>query len=163
MKIAIIPGSFDPVTLGHVDIIRRAAAIFDKVYPVVMLNAEKKGMFDGEERLAVLRCACKDIENADCRLFSGLTSDFADSVGARFLVRGARNATDFDYEAGFAEIMKRFDSRLETVILPASPEYAYMSSSYARERIKYGCDISDFASPETVKIITEIMQKKGSI
>lgn len=163
MKIAIIPASFDPATLGHADIIRRAAEIFDRVYPVVVANAEKNGMFSGEERLRILSLACKDIENADCRLYSGLTSDFASSVGARYIVRGARNASDFDFEFGYAQIMKKFDPCLETVIIPASPDLAYLSSSYARECIKYGCDMSNFASPETAELISEIMRKKGGI
>ena len=77
MKTAIIPGSFDPVTFGHVDLIRRAAAVFDKVYPVIVVNAEKNGMFYPDERLKILNCACRDIENAECRVFDGLTSDLA--------------------------------------------------------------------------------------
>lgn len=159
-RFAIIPGSFDPATLGHVDIISRAAEIFDTVFPVVLVNGEKNGMFSPEERLEILKCACRNIRNADCRIFRGLTSDFAKSIDARWLVKGARNATDFDYESGLAQIMKKFDSSLETVILPASPELSYMSSTYARERIKYGCELSDFADSETAKLIMNIKKTK---
>lgn len=160
MKTAIIPGSFDPVTLGHVDLIRRAAKIFDKVCPVILINAEKSGMFSPEERLQILKSACRDIENAECALFDGLTSDFAESVGAQFILKGTRNATDYDYEAGLSQIMKKFDERLETVILPATPSLAYMSSTYARERIRHECDLSDIADEETARLIGAIYRSK---
>lgn len=153
MKTAIIPGSFDPVTLGHVDLIRRAAAVFDKVYPVIVVNAEKKGMFYPDERLKIMKSACRGIENVECRIFDGLTSDFAKEVGARFIAKGARNSTDFDYETGLAQIMKKFDSELETVFFPADPALAYMSSTYARECIRYGCSLSGIADIETEKLI----------
>ncbi len=159
MKYAIIPGSFDPATLGHVDLIRRAAAIFDRVFPVVLVNAEKKGMFTPEERLEIIRCACRNIENADCRIYDGLTSDFAAEVGADFIAKGARNSTDFDYEVGLSEIMKKFDPELETVIFPADPELSYMSSTYARERIRYGCDLSDIADEETAELIKKFFRE----
>ena len=158
-KYAIIPGSFDPATLGHVDLIRRAAAVFDKVFPVVVVNAEKGGMFTPDERLEILSCACRDIENAECRTYSGLTSDFAKEVGARFIAKGARNSTDFDYEVGLSEIMKKFDPELETVIFPADPELSYMSSTYARERIRYGCDLSDIADEETAELIKKFYKE----
>ncbi|MDD6095033.1 MAG: pantetheine-phosphate adenylyltransferase [Clostridia bacterium] len=161
MKYAIIPGSFDPVTLGHVDIIRRAAHLFDKVFPVVLVNTEKRYMFTEDERLRILKCACRSIENAECHVFEGLTSDFAESVGAGFIAKGVRNTTDFDYEAGLSQIMKKFDSRLETVLIPSAPELSYMSSTYARERIKYGCDLSDFADGETARLICEIVGSKN--
>ena len=153
MKTAIIPGSFDPVTLGHVDLIRRAAAVFDKVYPVIVVNAEKSGMFYPDERLKILKSACRDIENAECRVFDGLTSDFAKEVGAKFIAKGARNSTDFNYETGLAEIMKKFDPELETVFFPADPMLAYMSSTYARECIRYGCSLSGIVDSETEKLI----------
>lgn len=158
-RIAIVPGSFDPATKGHADIIRRAARIFDKVYPTVMVNAEKLGseMFTPEERLAILKSACRDLgDNIECLMCSSLASDFADSLGASYFVKGVRGATDFDYEYSMAEIMRRFDSRIETILLPASPELAHISSTYARERIKYGCELSDVTDSRTAQLIREI-------
>ena len=156
MKIAIIPGSFDPATFGHVDVIYRASKIFDKVYPVILVNAEKTGMFTPEERLKILTSACRNIKNVECSLFEGLTSDFAKNVGAGFIVKGARNAIDFEYEMGLSQIMKKFDERLETVILPSSPVLSYVSSTYAREKIRHFCDISDIADETTANLIMNI-------
>ena len=100
-----------------------------------------------------MKSACRGIENVECRIFDGLTSDFAKEVGARFIAKGARNSTDFDYETGLAQIMKKFDSELETVFFPADPALAYMSSTYARECIRYGCSLSGIADIETEKLI----------
>ena len=160
-KIALIPGSFDPVTKGHVDIVRRAAKMFDKVIVAVMANAEKqKGMFSPQERLEILRCALRDIENAECLLCTGLASDFAVEQGAFYFVKGLRNATDFDYEYSIANIMKKFDRRIETVFLPADPTLAHISSTYARERIRYGCSLDDIADSETARLIMKLYNKQ---
>ncbi len=161
-KIAMLPGSYDPVTLGHVDVIRRAARIFDSVHAVVMINAEKagSGMFLPDERLEILRCACRDIPNVKCALCCGLASDYAEENGVSFIAKGIRNPTDFDYEYGLAQIMKKFSEGIETIFLPADPSYLYISSTYARERIRHGCDLSDVADAETASLIEEIFRKK---
>lgn len=157
MRRAVITGSFDPVTSGHLDLIRRAADIFDEVYAVIVFNAEKKsGMFSPEDRLKLLECAISELrENVHADMFSGLTSDYIHSVGAKFIVRGARNATDYDYELGLSLIMKRFDSEFETIILPSSPSLSAVSSTYVRELLKYGCDLGD-AVPDSCR---ELMLK----
>lgn len=157
MRRAVITGSFDPVTSGHLDLIRRAADIFDEVYAVIVFNAEKKsGMFSPEDRLKLLECAISELgKNVHADMFSGLTSDYIHSVGAKFIVRGARNATDYDYELGLSLIMKRFDSEFETIILPSSPSFSAISSTYVRELLKYGCDLGD-AVPESCR---ELMLK----
>lgn len=160
-KIAIVPGSFDPVTRGHIDIIRRAAAVFDEVIAAVMVNAEKpSGMFTADERLEILRCAVRDIDNADARLCSGLASDFAKQHGARYFVKGVRSGTDFDYEYSLASIMKKFDENIETFLIPSEPSLAHISSSYARERIRYGCSLEDIADSETAELILKLYNKK---
>lgn len=163
MKKAIVMGSFDPCTLGHVDLIRRAARIFDEVHAVVMVNAEKidRGLFTADERLSILEKAVEGIENVKCATFSGLASDYTKEMGIEFIVKGARNATDFDYEYSLAEIMRHFHEGIETVILPAEPALSYISATYARERIRYGCDLSDIADEETACLIKEIYERKN--
>ncbi|MBR6676025.1 MAG: pantetheine-phosphate adenylyltransferase [Clostridia bacterium] len=162
MKKAVIPGSFDPATLGHRDIIERAAAIFDEVHAVVMVNAEKmnSGLFTPDERLCILESLTRDIPNVKCAVCTGLASDYTKANGVEFIVKGARNATDFDYEHSLYEIMKHFHRGIETVILPADPSLSYVSSTYARERIRYGCDLLDVADEETAALIKKLYSEK---
>lgn len=160
MKIAVIPGSYDPVTKGHVDIIRRAAGMFDRVVAAVMVNGDKgSGMFSPQERLEILKCAVRGIDGAEAVMFEGLTSELTEKTGAGYLVKGVRSASDFDYEYSLAQIMKRFSPSVETVLIPADPALAYISSSYARERLRYGCELSDVADPETARLMRELADK----
>ena len=139
MKIAVYPGSFDPITLGHLDIIRRAAACFDKVYVCVMVNCEKKNpMFTSQQRMEQISRSVADLPNVEAELWSGLLADYAREKGATILVKGLRNATDFDQEYQMAAINKGIYPQLETVFLPASAEYQHFSSTMAREMIRYG-------------------------
>lgn len=162
MKKVLVPGSFDPVTLGHVDLIKRAAGIFDSVHAVVMVNAEKRnsGMFTPEERLEILKTAVRDIPNVTCALCEGLASDYTKANGIEFIAKGVRNATDFDYEYSLAEIMKHFHEGIETVLIPSDPALSYISATYARERIRYGCDLSDIADTDTAALIREMYNAK---
>ncbi len=162
MKKVLVPGSFDPVTLGHIDIIKRASAIFDEVHAVVMVNGAKgqSGMFSPKERLEILRCAAREIPNVRCALCDGLASDYTKREGIEFIAKGARNATDFDYEYSLFEIMKHFHEGIETVILPAAANLSYVSATYARERIRYGCDLSDIADEKTAALIKDIYERK---
>jgi len=160
-KTAIVPGSFDPATLGHVDLIRRAAKIFDEVHAVVMVNAEKSsGMFSPDERLAIIKSAVRDIENVKCAICCGLTSDYTKENGISFIAKGVRNGTDFDYEYSLSEIMKHFHEGIETVLIPSDPALSYMSSTYARERIRHGNDLSDNAHGKTTTLKKEYYEKK---
>lgn len=159
-KIAIVPGSYDPVTLGHVDIIERAAALFDEVWVAITVNGAKSGVFTPEERLEITNAAIDRIQNAKAVIWSGLTSDLMAEKGAKYIVKGARNATDFDYENSLSEIMRRFAPESETIILPARPKYFHVSSTYARELLKYGGDLSDIATPEVAEIMKKIYNKK---
>ena len=139
MSIAIYPGSFDPITLGHLDVIRRAAACFDKVIVCVMVNAETKSpMFTAEQRVALIRASVAEIDNVEVEAFSGLLAGYAVSKGAHVLVKGVRNATDFDQEYQMAAINRGICPGLETVLLPSSPAYQHFSSTMVREMIKYG-------------------------
>ncbi len=140
----MITGSFDPVTSGHLDLVRRCASMFDEVWVVILANTEKKsGLFAPDERLELVNSAISDIPNARAMVYGGLTSDAAEQIGASVIVRGARNATDFDYEYTLSLIMKRFAPHIETIILPTSPEYAAISSTYVRDLLKFGCDLGD--------------------
>lgn len=139
MSIAIYPGSFDPITLGHLDIIRRAAGCFEKVYVCVMVNCDKSSpMFSREKRLELIEKSIAHIPNAKAELFSGLLADYAREKGARILVKGVRNTTDFDSEMQMARINRGIEPTLETLLLPASAEFAHFSSTMAREMIRYG-------------------------
>ncbi len=158
-KIAIVPGSYDPVTYGHLDLIKRAAAMFDKVYATVLVNGEKQGCFTTEEKTQLLRCACRGMENVEIISHSGLTSDLLKELGAKFIVKGARNATDFDYEHSLTEIMRQLSPDCDTVILPSRPELFHVSSTYARELLKYGCELSDVADSETAALMRELYNK----
>ncbi|MBQ4066863.1 MAG: pantetheine-phosphate adenylyltransferase [Clostridia bacterium] len=161
MKKVLIPGSFDPATAGHVDLARRAALIFDEVHVVAMVNAEKSsGMFTAEERLAILESATREIKNVKCAVCCGLASDYTKENGIEFIAKGVRNATDFDYEYSLSEIMKHFHKGIETVFIPANPTLSYMSSTYARERIRHGCDLSDIADEKTAELIKALWSKK---
>ena len=140
MKIAIYPGSFDPITLGHLDIIRRGAACFDKLYVCVMVNCEKKlPMFTPERRLELIRRSVADIPNVEVENWSGLLADYAREKGARILLKGVRNATDWGHGAADCPAsIRAILPGLETLLLPASAEYEHFSSTMAREMIRYG-------------------------
>ena len=139
MSVAVYPGSFDPITLGHMDIIRRAAACFDRVLVCVMVNCDKKQpMFSREKRLELIRKSVAEFPNVEVELWSGLLADYAVEKNAHILVKGVRNMTDFDSEMQMARINQGIMPELETVLLPASAEYEHFSSTMAREMIRYG-------------------------
>ena len=145
MRTAICSGSFDPITLGHYDIIRRAAAIFDRVLVCVMTNGEKdRGMFPPQRRLELARLAVRDLPNVEAELWQGLLAEYARARGAGFLVKGVRCGTDFDSEYQMAWINQGLWPELETVLLPARPELLYFSSTMAREMIRYGQDLTRY-------------------
>lgn len=162
MKNAIITGSFDPVTSGHEDLIRRAARLFDQVTVVILANTEKKsGMFTPEERLRFVELTIGGLglPNVSARIFSGLTSDAARELDAEYIVRGARNASDYDYESNLSLIMKRFDPRLETIILPTDPALSMISSTYVRDLLQYGCDITGSVPEACREEVLRVYQK----
>lgn len=139
MRTAICSGSFDPITLGHLDIIWRAAACFDRVCVCVSPNAEKRNqMFTPEQKLQLVRTAVADLPNVEAELYSGLLADYARQKGAGILVKGVRNTTDFDLEYQQAAINRGICPELETLLLPASPAYQHFSSTMVREMIRYG-------------------------
>lgn len=137
MKVAVCSGSFDPITLGHMDIIRRAAACFDQVYVCVSPNAEKRGqMFTPEQKLELVRTAVAELPQVEAELYDGLLADYVRRKNG-VLVRGARNATDYDAEAQMTQINRGIYPEVDTLILAASPEYQHFSSTMVREMIRY--------------------------
>lgn len=152
MKSAFYPGSFDPVTLGHLDIIKRAASIFDELHIVVMNNKGKTALFSVEERVKILKEATKDLDNIVIESFEGLTIDYAKNNHIHVAIRGLRAITDFEYELQFAQTNSKLsDGYLDTMFLTTSLEYAYLSSSTVKEVASFGGDISqcvpDFVVP----------------
>ena len=148
MKIAICPGSFDPVTLGHLDIIKRASGLFDKVIVLVAVNSQKQAAFTPEERVALIKKATVGLENVEADICTGLIVDYAAKVGASAIVKGLRAMTDFEYEFQMALINRKLSNELETVFLTTSEEYMYLSSSAIKQIAFYGGDISPFVPAE---------------
>lgn len=161
MKTAVCSGSFDPITLGHLDIIQRSAACFDKVYVCVSPNAEKKNqMFTPEEKLLLVRTAVTELPNVEAELFSGLLADYAVRRGAAAIVRGVRNTSDFDVEYQLALINQDIHPGLETMLLPASAAYQHFSSSMAREMIRYGQPLEKYLPASIIPLVRELTEKK---
>ena len=163
MRTAVCSGSFDPITLGHMDIIRRAAACFDKVWVCVSPNAEKKNqMFTPEEKLRLVKLAVSELPNVEAELYAGLLADYAVDKGADAIVRGVRNTTDFDVEYQLALINSGIHSGLETMLMPASAEYQHFSSSMAREMIRYHQPLEKYLPAAVIPLVLEITEdKKG--
>ena len=161
MRTAICSGSFDPITLGHLDIIQRAAACFDRVCVCVSPNAEKRNqMFTPEQKLLLVQTAVADLPNVQAELWPGLLADFAVNHHACAIVRGVRNATDFDMEYQMALINRGIYPQLETMLLPASPEYQYFSSSMAREMIRYRQPLEKYLPASIVPLVLAMTEKK---
>ncbi len=147
--IAVYPGSFDPVTFGHLDIIRRSSAVVDELIVGVLRNREKTPLFSAEERVNMIVDATRDIGNVKVTVFSGLSVDFARASGAQVIVRGLRAITDFEYELQMAQTNRIMEPSVDTMFLTTSLEYAYLSSTTVKEVAAYEGDISRFV-PENV-------------
>lgn len=156
MARAIYPGSFDPVTLGHLDIIKRSAKIFDEVIVGVLNNNSKTPLFSVENRVKMLEEVVKDIPNVKVMSFEGLLVDFAKRVDGQIIVRGLRAVTDFEYELQMSQTNMVLDKDIDTIFFTTSLEYAYLSSSTVKEAAFYGADISRFV-PESV--VTQVYEK----
>lgn len=144
MKTAICPGSFDPVTLGHMDIIRRASKIFDKVIVAVMVNPAKKTAFTLDERVALLKKATAEMDSVEVVGFDGFLADLARKRGACAIVKGLRAVSDFEYEFQMALINQKLNSELETMFLTTQAQNMYLSSSMIKDIASFGGDISSF-------------------
>lgn len=150
MKIAICPGSFDPATNGHIDIIKRSGLLFDKVIVAVLNNPHKKPLFSVEERVDLLRKTCSSIENVEIDSFSGLLIEYAKSRNANAIVKGLRAVSDFEYELQMALMNKKLYPEIETVFMMTSSRYSYLSSSIIKEVAQFGGCIKGLV-PEIVE------------
>ena len=161
MKTAVYPGSFDPATYGHLDVIQRAALSFDRVIVGVLHNSSKSPLFSVEERVRILNEATRDLPNVEIVAFSGLSVDFARQCEAKVIIRGLRAITDFEYELQMAQTNHKLEPSVETVFLTTSLEYSYLSSTIVKEVAFYHGDISKFVPDVVRERIREKMNQKG--
>jgi len=148
MKIAVFPGSFDPITIGHADLVRRALPLFDKIIVAVGVNESKKYLFPLEQRLETLEKVFADDPKVEVDTYQGLTAHYCKKIGSRYMIRGLRNASDFDYEKTISQLNGIVGDGLETIFWISHPQYSHISSTIVREIIKGGGDASPFLPPE---------------
>lgn len=154
MAAAVCPGSFDPPTNGHMDVIRRSASLFDRVVVAVIRNLSKTPMFTSEERVAMLRILFEGVSEVEAVSFDGLLVDFARSRRADVIVKGLRAVSDFDYELQMAQMNHNL-SGIDTVFIPTSPEHAYLSSSLVKEVGRLGGSVEGLVPPEVARLMKE--------
>lgn len=158
---ALCPGSFDPVTNGHLDVFARAAAQFDEVVVTVMINKKKQGMFDVDERIEMLREVTADLPNVRVESWYGLLVDFAREQGITAIVKGLRDATDFGYELQMAQMNKKL-SGVDTFFIATNPVYSYLSSSLVKEVATFGGDVTDMLPPGVHKrLLARLAERRG--
>lgn len=161
-RIAVFPGSFDPPTLGHLDLIRRAAKLFDGLIVVVGYNANKKGMFEPVQRQKWLQMLLRDVPGVSVDLFSGLTVDYMHSKNISFMVRGLRNSSDFESETSLAFMNHTVYKNCETIYIQTAAEYRHVSSSLVRELIVHHGDVSPFVPQSVAEVIHSGYSSKKS-
>lgn len=147
-KIAVFPGSFDPITTGHVDLVMRALPLFDKIIVAVGVNTQKKYLFPLDDRLMWLEKVFSGVDQVEVGHFENLTADYCNKIGAKYLLRGLRNSSDFDYEKTISQLNNIIGGGLETIFLISQPEFSHISSTIVREIIKGGGDASPFLPPQ---------------
>ena len=162
MKIAIYPGSFDPITLGHLNIIKRAAVCFDKLIVCVMVNSEKRNreLFSPEERVELIRRVVAKLPNVEVDCSTTLLAEYARQKKACTLIKGLRAVSDYENELQMALINRKLNPRLETMFLPSSAKYTYVSSSVVKEMARYGADLTDFVPREIIEDVKEKMKNR---
>ncbi len=158
-KIALYPGSFDPITNGHIDVLERARRMFDFVVIAVLNNSEKKSFLTAEKRVELIEEAVKDMDNVSVARFDGLTVEFARKIGANFLIRGLRTITDFEYEVQLCQTNQVIAPDIDTVFLSTRPEHNFISSSIVKELSKHKTDISKFVPENVVKYLQDDLRK----
>lgn len=157
---AVYPGSFDPVTYGHLDIIERAANVADEVIVAVLINSSKQPLFSIDERVTMLQEATRRFSNVRVETFQGLTVDFAEQVGAKVMVRGLRAVSDFESEMQIAQTNHNLNPKIDTMFFTTSLEYAFLSSTIVREVASYGSDVSDMVPDFVAQKLKEKYDQK---
>ncbi len=160
MKIAICPGSFDPITVGHLDIIHRATLLFDEVIVLVVINPDKTPSFTAEERIELIKKATQGMKNVKIDSFGGLLADYAKEKNACAIVKGLRAVSDFEYEFQMALTNRKLNPSMETVFLNTCAEYMYLSSSMVKQIARFGGDISSFVPNEILNDVKSRLCKK---
>ena len=160
-RIAVVPGSFDPITLGHIDIIKRSAKIFDEIHVSVLKNGSKKGLFSTEERVELIK-AVQDVPNIVVHSFHGLLVDFCKEINANTIVRGLRAVSDFEYEMQLTSMNKKLDDDIETLYMMTNNHYSFISSSVVKEVAQFDGDISEFVPENVNKALKEKIKNKES-
>lgn len=165
MKTAIYPGSFDPITLGHLNVIKRAANCFDKLIVCVMVNSEKMntGLFTPDERVELIRRVVAKVPNVEVDQSTIMISEYARQKKACTLVKGLRAVSDYEKELQMALINRKLNPRLDTMFLPSSTKYTYISSSMVKEMAYYGADLSDFVPREIIGDVNEKMKSRRKL
>ncbi|WLR52226.1 pantetheine-phosphate adenylyltransferase [Bacillus tianshenii] len=159
-SIAVCPGSFDPITLGHLDIIKRGASVFDKVYVCVLSNSSKQPLFTVEERKDLIREATADIPNVEIDSFQGLLIEYAEQIGAQAILRGLRAVSDFEYEMQITSMNRKLDENIETFFMMTNNQYSFLSSSIVKEVAKYNGNVADLVPSCVEKALYEKYGRK---
>jgi len=159
MSIAVYPGSFDPITLGHLNIIRRSASVFDELIVCVMVNSEKSPLFTPEERVELIKRTTTKLPNVKVEKSGELLVDFMKSLGARVIIKGMRAVSDYEREFQIALVNRKLAPSIETMLMPSSEKYTYLSSSVVKEMARYGADLQAFVP---VEIIDDVLERIAS-
>jgi len=161
MSIAVYPGSFDPITLGHLNIIRRAAAVFDELLVCVMVNSGKRPLFNREERVNLIKRTVYRLPNVMVESSEELLVTYMKDRGVNVIVKGLRAVSDFDWEFQIALINRKLDPCIETLFLPSSEKYTYLSSSVVKEMARYGADLRTFVPKEIIEDVIRKVESEG--
>jgi pantetheine-phosphate adenylyltransferase len=160
-RVGIYPGSFDPPTNGHLDIVERSSRLFDRVVIGVGRNLAKKTVFDGDQRVDLMREACKKWPNVEVRSFDGLQVDFAKECGARFIIRGIRALSDFEFEFEMGNMNRRLAPDIEMVYLMTAPDYLFLSASRVKELVAFGASVDSLVPANVAKALKAVAGKGG--
>lgn len=161
MKIAIYPGSFDPITKGHEDIVKRASDVFDKVIVAVSTNSQKTPLFSIDERIDLAKYVFSDYKNVEVATFTGLLAEYARHVGAKTIIKGLRAVSDFEYEFQMAHMNKKLNPEVETMFMMSNQKYSYLSSSIVKEVGKLGGDLEGLVPEQIIDEIYERLRRKS--
>ncbi|WP_443938849.1 pantetheine-phosphate adenylyltransferase [Pedobacter sp. MW01-1-1] len=153
MKTALFPGSFDPITIAHVNILQRAIPLFDKIVIGIGLNSAKQNFLSAEQRLQILNTVFADYKNIEIQTYEGLTVDFCRKINATYMLRGIRSAADFEYERAIAQINQTMMPEVETILLLSKPEYSAVSSTIVRDILRNHGDVSPFVPKEALAFL----------